>query len=58
MNHIAASAPPRQQTGVAILMGQDHRSLVSGHQNPQARGIDQFDPARAHAPDRTVLFEQ
>ena len=28
MNHIAASAPPCQQTGLAILMGQDHRSLV------------------------------
>src|SRR3546814_7125711 len=31
MNHIAASAPPRQQTGLAILMGQDHRTLVSEH---------------------------
>ena len=29
MNHIAASAPPRQQTGLSILMSQDHRSLVS-----------------------------
>jgi len=28
MNHIAASAPPRQQAGLAILIGQDHRTLV------------------------------
>jgi hypothetical protein len=28
MNHIAASAAPSQQTGLAILMGQDHRTLV------------------------------
>ena len=28
MNHIAASAPPRQRTGLSILMGQDHRRLV------------------------------
>jgi hypothetical protein len=29
MNHIAVAAPSRQRTGMAILMGQDHRSLVS-----------------------------
>ena len=28
MNHIAASAPPCQQTGLPILIGQDHRRLV------------------------------
>ena len=28
MNHIAASALPCQQTGMTILIGQDHRRLV------------------------------
>ena len=28
MNHIAASAPPCQQTGLPILIGQDHCRLV------------------------------
>jgi len=28
MNHIAASAPSRQRTGLAILIGQDHPRLV------------------------------
>src|SRR3546814_18108301 len=28
MNHIAASAPTRQRTGLAIPLGRDHRTLV------------------------------
>jgi len=28
MNHIAFAAPSRQRTGMEILMGQDHRTLV------------------------------
>ena len=28
MNHIAASVPPCQRTGLAILIAQDHRRLV------------------------------
>jgi hypothetical protein len=36
MNHIAASALPRQQTGLAILIGQDRWDLVLGVGNEVA----------------------
>src|SRR3546814_10666297 len=34
MNHIAASAPPRKRTGLTIIMGQDHPTLVLTHHWP------------------------